>query len=396
MPAKLHDEILTLTFEAGTLFQQETQTHFGLLVSHVSRRWRNIALTTPFLWTIIQFTKADGDIYPETQIERAVAFLSRSNSLPVEFYVEGVNDDLDFDEEDLDAAPPFVQVMLDHIGRCCRLSIEDASPFGLTYTLKHFSSHAAPLLRSINLSQEINFDYEWNLDAPVFQLGTPNLQTAQISSIYVPGIPGLLETFLQLTSLQLHSIFLGNAEYDAEETYREIRSSFMALPFLSYLELQVDDSFTMIASRLPMVLPALQFLQLDADGHLDNIFRSFRAAALIAFKLNGGDSFSEVSNAQLELSFPALEHLVIGGHLPDDRLDGFARRCPSIKRLTAQSDCDIHRLLKRLCSSICRDGEDGVATSDEWARWPALEVIAVSCSEVPLDLNRLAKQITVL
>lgn len=46
----LHAEILAMIFEAGAMEEVVPHCTFGMLVSHTTRRWRNIALATPWLW----------------------------------------------------------------------------------------------------------------------------------------------------------------------------------------------------------------------------------------------------------------------------------------------------------------------------------------------------------
>ena len=53
--SSLTNEILARIFEAGML-QSHCPTHFGLTVSHLSRRFRDVAIATPSLWnSVVKF-----------------------------------------------------------------------------------------------------------------------------------------------------------------------------------------------------------------------------------------------------------------------------------------------------------------------------------------------------
>jgi hypothetical protein len=56
----LPNEVLSAIFEAGCLLppSQPPEPPFEILVSQVTRRWRNVAITTPNLW--IQITISSG------------------------------------------------------------------------------------------------------------------------------------------------------------------------------------------------------------------------------------------------------------------------------------------------------------------------------------------------
>lgn len=373
-----------ITFEAGTLLQQNKHSHFGSLVSHVTRRWRRVALATPFLWTNVRFTKWDskGGPYPEIQTERAAAFIFRSLPLPVEFDIDGLDvEDLYAEDDPRDATPAFLQLIIGHIGRCHRLCIVNADPQSLSLILTFFCSQAAPLLRSIELGRHINSDDTWEFKEPPFQLGAPHLATAQLFGIHIPCTPDFLSAFQQLTSLRICSVFMGYQDFDADpDVYNEFRDGLMALPLLNHLDLQIDEPFSKMASRFPIVLPTLHFLRLDAiEAVLGDMVHSIQASSLIALSLGGWDIEEDyTAGDQMESHFPSLEHLIIIKDLPD--LDVFARSFPRIKRLTCDGRLDIDHLLTHMRAGAQCDDENDASVSDDWNIWPALQVIAVSAS----------------
>ncbi|TDL21214.1 hypothetical protein BD410DRAFT_308329 [Rickenella mellea] len=69
---RLPNEVLAVIFEMAHYLDGEGPVQFALCVSHVSRRFRNVALATPLLWTTIH------DSFGENQIRE---FISRSGRL---------------------------------------------------------------------------------------------------------------------------------------------------------------------------------------------------------------------------------------------------------------------------------------------------------------------------
>ncbi|TDL21202.1 hypothetical protein BD410DRAFT_307978 [Rickenella mellea] len=72
---RLPDDVLAIIFEMTRHFNGDGQYQFAVGVSHVSRRFRTVALATPSLWTIIR------DSYGENQIRE---FISRSGRLALD------------------------------------------------------------------------------------------------------------------------------------------------------------------------------------------------------------------------------------------------------------------------------------------------------------------------
>ncbi|KZP03272.1 hypothetical protein FIBSPDRAFT_941602 [Athelia psychrophila] len=138
--------------------------------------------------------------------------------------------------------------------------------------------------------------------------------------------------------------------------------------------------------RLPVVIPTVQFLLLDAtnDPHcLGIIIHSFHAASLITLALGGWGAGGEVEGEDnLELHFPSLEHLIlldITKDLPD--LDAFARRFPDISRLTCQvaNSTQHYDDIDDILSHVCFDPQH------ERDRWSKLRVLAISATYIPFN-----------
>ncbi|KAL6300211.1 hypothetical protein BKA93DRAFT_695336, partial [Sparassis latifolia] len=80
-------ELLARIFELGREdapspdLQPPGEPTFEVLVSHVCQHWRDVALRTPTLWTLVHFRTTP-------HLARARAYLSRSGSQPLQIYVD--------------------------------------------------------------------------------------------------------------------------------------------------------------------------------------------------------------------------------------------------------------------------------------------------------------------
>ncbi|KZP12737.1 hypothetical protein FIBSPDRAFT_1049903, partial [Athelia psychrophila] len=283
------NEIFSMIFEAGALFDSNCKCHFGSLVSHVSRRWRKIALATPRLWNKIECTRSKASAveegytymtYSELERERVAAFLSRSKSSPVEIRIQDFYDD---DQDDIQTRN-FLAMLGDQVGQFYHLCIIDGDPNGILNTLKYLSHKPAHTLRSILISPEGDYDV-FHLERPLFPFGAPHLTIAQLNNIATSSLHFCLPSFQQLQCLRLQGI-----KVDRHET----RDALMALPVLNHLELSVDN-FSQRTTRFPAVLlPTLRFLQVETY-HLHTLdcailaILTVHAASLTTLSLSGWD-----------------------------------------------------------------------------------------------------------
>lgn len=323
--ASLPEEVLATVFEAGTHLNQEKGLHFGLLVSHVIRSWRNTALATPRLWASIRCNKRDGGPYPEAVIDRTVAFLARSKSFPFKLYI------IKFIALD----SPLIQLLANHFGRCRHLSIINS--YATPEALACFSRQPAPLLESLELGTVEGMAI-W-LTEPVFPSGVPHLKIAQINTRDVASFRICLAAFQSVTSLSITCIHICD---DTRYAYTSFRDGLMALPSLGYLELRDSGEFAYSpwfpSNRLPVVLPALQVLDACshfAYGFLNFLVPSIHAPSLTILTLGPGGK--EVEDP-VNVHFPSVKHLTLLGitrHIPGFNILG---QFPSILRLT----CSFH------------------------------------------------------
>ncbi|KAJ7148421.1 hypothetical protein C8R43DRAFT_1194563, partial [Mycena crocata] len=224
-------------------------------LTHICRRWRDIALTTPTLWRAI---KLDDAIHDKGGAQEALeAWLSRSGSCPLSIYVN-VND-----------APlhEAIQSLNVHRARWEYLHLRDVSSetvsflCGATSSLRYLlitlndtpsppvRFNLSPLLRSVVLGYNVS-----DISLPWQQLTSLTLESAFARDC---------STILQKTVNLLHckiSLFSGTSE--------ESKSDAVFLPRLESLaldtvEIDDDDEEPATAYLEALILPALRKLEVE-------------------------------------------------------------------------------------------------------------------------------------
>lgn len=137
--------------------QVNNSSHFGVPVSHVSQRWRNLALATPALRTKIWCTRIKSanevrrlparerakDSESSRENNRTATFLSMTRTLLLDISI------IPFRREDF--SPEFLELLGEHMRRCRQLRIKAADFDGMATALGYLSTISAPRLSSIDL-----------------------------------------------------------------------------------------------------------------------------------------------------------------------------------------------------------------------------------------------------
>lgn len=377
------DETLAMIFEAGLHCDGP---RFGELVSHVSRRWRSIALDHPNLWTSIRCHRIKGvRPYWDEEIrfswsecngweERAASYISRSKSSPINIHLRGLYT--------FDYTPAFFQLISDHIGRCSHLFFEHIPRDIFSKLLDILNSQPLPLLRSFALTLEQIGTFRADplqLRDPL-QLEAPFLTTAQLARIEPSYLHHFIPAFESVTSLRLTAISIGD-----HQAYNSLRDGLMNLKLLQHLELQLKG-FKLLSSPdpLPILLPTVQLLHVASalirPEFVNRFIASIRAQSLTTLSLNTWD---EEEDEPIEPHFPLLRHLLlvnITEGIPD--LISLAEKFPSIERLTCRlstnnNDSPNQYYLTDLFTHIIEAGRD-CRENQLSCLWPKLHTIATS------------------
>lgn len=172
---------------------------FELLVSHVTRRWRTIALGTPALWNYILRVPS------RRSLDRISTYIHRSNALPVDFYfISG-----EYREERSGDITGFCDLMKPHIWRCCKLAAHLRHDPGSFELLRLISSTMLPLLKSIRIHRFDPLSFRKPIE--VFSLTAQNLSSFCLSGSSISFmIPPQCITSLSLAISSSHGEKTGN------------------------------------------------------------------------------------------------------------------------------------------------------------------------------------------
>ncbi|KAK7062325.1 F-box domain-containing protein [Favolaschia claudopus] len=301
----LPNELLTIIVVAG---QHDCGTHTPTahksewILSHVSRRFRNVVIGTPGLWTNIEVRFAE-DSYEHRFAEVLKLYLQRSNPLTMNVSVSlGILDDgvATLAEWLLQVAPEINRI--ESLSVVLR-SIQD--DFSLEFApLRHL---AAPNLLNLEI---INLSYIRTARCPLqlFSAGAPNLSSVRMDGFFPhpapPWISSLAtlkidgEHFLEdddkiiyLSMFQTQSLCLVNLSIDLYKV--DLPPTSVRVPSLASLAISIDhadDDFLMWQNVAFFDCPALT--QLTVVGtHGDQVFNSLFNAPGPRFKLPPGMSF---------------------------------------------------------------------------------------------------------
>ena len=192
---RIPPEILSLLLD----YYDEKVTDRSLItLTHVCRRWRDIFTSRSSLWTQLRFTN----------IDKTRAYIQRSQSSPLELYLN---------EESIDEA---FNPVISHLHRLISLTIHAYDPQNV---LGHFRNHA-PLLEKL----EINSTRDWVLDATLFNGDLSSLRKLRLAGVitYFP--------WKRLANLQVVNLKAKRHSYRTSQ----ILDFFESAPLLHTISLQ--------------------------------------------------------------------------------------------------------------------------------------------------------------
>ncbi|KAF7980802.1 hypothetical protein HWV62_36885 [Athelia sp. TMB] len=397
----LPDEVLAMVFEEGVVLNS-SEGHFGSLMSHVTHRWRSVALATPRLWSEIVWS------IPCTvqEIERVSTFLSRTGTSPVEIHF------LPYVSASASRKIPseFIQLIYNHISHCAHIYIWDIDSCYLSIVLEGLSCHQAPMLRSIVLGIDRGyFEPRPILNAHISPFEAPLLTTAHLSWIQASDLAFCLPAFENLATLKLTHLYINDRE---EKECLSFRDTLMAMPRLYCLDLQLRMSVGSFG-LYEVLLHTIEFLRIDAcQGALEGVINSIHAKSLTTLYLVRRDDLGETRFAGEEnwaSHFPSLQHLILenGIQEPQD-LDVISRRFPSIKRFTyglpwGSEAGHVGHVLDSICLAAKHDDNETDISMPHSnigrpvIPWPELDTIAFSTlDETDTSITMLYERISKL
>ncbi|KAI0695789.1 hypothetical protein C8T65DRAFT_562945, partial [Cerioporus squamosus] len=211
LPVELLTRIFHLGVDSDPLPDDRPPEHrpFEVLVSHVCRHWRHIALHTPHLWTTVHFRL-------KSHIDRGRAYLSRNARLPIDIYVDTCAEDTAKHRKDLifrDTFMPTFDVVLPHIDRWreFHLKVADLECKGSARKVLN-TCGPAPLLRTLQLWHVQNWESPERLfgaigPPPVVVFGgaLPSLKNIILQGVNLPWTSSPFLSNLTSIEYALHS-----------------------------------------------------------------------------------------------------------------------------------------------------------------------------------------------
>ena len=383
--SSLPDEVLAMVFEAGVILDEFPKSRFAILVSHVTHRWRSIALATPRLWNTIFWNvepDEDGRTPPTSVlvkftkgINQAAMFLSRSASAPISIHIKGLYGKELWRKRDSIGLAHMIELLHANFYRCQHLSIQYGEAWAIEKIVEKVCCGPAPIISSIDFSHVLSGGY-FAPTTVLFPYGTPLLKIAQLDLLHIFSTPHFLYAFQQLTSLRLTDLVLPNKNHGL------IADALISMRVLDHLEV---FSYHWITHDIPaLVQPTIRFLflHLYPSTSTHDAIQSFRAVSLttLSIDLTGGLWYSLNWPPQPQASFPSLQHLILVYiKMEYLKFDGIAREFPAIARLTCQGvdpGFEVGRVLAAMSACV----------AEVSLHWTDLHTIAVSGPDAALDI----------
>ena len=248
--ASLPNEVLSFIFQAvfySSLGESE-QLPAEILLSQVTRHWRDVALSTPQLWTRIHFFSRESGKYQMSE-----AYLSRSGALPIDMRITfryGTNHSLD------------IASATKHVGRWSRLQFNCHIANDLSKFLALVKTSTAPCLRRMDMSIGPYEPYTQPQTSKIFVGGTPSLTHVHVRGIILRYC---LPSLTTVTHLRLHEPRTAGM---TGTTLTELASALNCLPSLTHLVL-TGSYINNVMPETSIQLLSLRFLKAQIWGDLE-------------------------------------------------------------------------------------------------------------------------------
>jgi hypothetical protein len=227
---------------------------FEMLVSAVSRRWRNVALQMPRLWTNLWINFAQ----PTRGLHDLYLYRSKTSLLDITLIPFGRHKP-DFSHAD-DVGACFKQhmeLLIPHVGRWRKLVIQRAFTGGFTEQYSILTHLYAPALETL----EADIHTQPQLDMEVFSGGAPRLSSVVLYGPYFRPPPGTIK-YLSLS-------YIGPPISHGQ--FSQLIRPMSSLTHLM-MELTVFEDTNIPSIALPSVI-SLDIGQSDLSGHSVDVLR---------------------------------------------------------------------------------------------------------------------------
>lgn len=363
--SKLSDDILALIFEEGpkekhfrdVLWRNKGKLSvpFAVRISHVSARWRFVALHDPFLWTTV--TIKDGPPSPSPGLHDL--FLTRSNYCPLDIRL------LCYQQGSTSFNPSKL-----HFDRCQELTITFQSFKMASSVLPRLRDAAMPILTSLAIdcsdirddsSQNDYIPDGWSLSTELFHDCAP-----RIGQLRLEGI-SMGRSMLPRTSLDhLSKIYLRATRWDTQITYDEFAGA-LSLTANTLRDLVLEGMVVSLPDLGPggwtgtvIYLPVLQSLEIGFPdytdspatlGYVEKLSTCLKVGSLKSLALANLDEsdFShamKISSSHREIDGTGIDSLSLDLVDIGENTQLLMSHCPGIKDLSLGSRSTLFNVLQ--------------------------------------------------
>jgi hypothetical protein len=360
----LPNELLATIIEIGCRLA-ETKSHscpFEVVVSHVTRHWRTIALGTPRIWAKIRRYSS------QKSLDSIAAYLQRSKAVPLDLSV-----DMGEGTDHQDHFTPFCQLINPHVNRWRRLRVTYASWEDHRKWLQGMPLACPRILQSIDIFLEKMGDGIIRTPHTIFPNGAPRLTSVRVKGV---GWFCWMPPLRAVTTLCLDN---DGVDHTLWTSFHELQVMFRHMSCLTHLIVSGD-----IAESWPpgvtIELVTLKSLDIRADpaeddaGQISGLLLAISAPSLesLALRVVEENDFRRYIQSTISdpPKFQALRSLVLDllTAMEAPCLEGLCRSFPTVTQFTYVGDT--HRFLPVLQNIV------GAPVSPSTVIWPDLHTIA--------------------
>lgn len=335
LATSLPTEVLMMIFEiARRLSYPRTRkrNRFEVTISHVSQRWRSIALEMPSLWTSIH-----RDSYQEC-LNSSAAYIARSTTLQLDVQIV-----IGSSGPKRDGITAFMMMIAPHLFRCRNLFVFSQSRQEFLSFLIFISTIHVPVLDSLRLHCTDTIYPKAHIQ--LFSPGAPALKQLLMTGVDIRSCRPPLNSLIAF-SLKIPTPSSPNIVH--------IKNVLSHMPFLVHLELTNPELWS---NDAPVYFGALRYLKLTFSKYgrregrgeqFHSVLEGINAPLLEIVKITGAMCHGACSNPSLlqlqsRRSFPSVQYIVLDDcfdHMDIVCLRDFALLFPNLSQLACTANPD--------------------------------------------------------
>lgn len=334
--SRLPSELLLNTFQEAVRGEGSQCVRIAITISHVSRRWRSLAVTTPGLWT-------HACISPAISATTLAAYVSRSSPLPLDVYVMewrgnmGDPDGLHFEQA--------FKVMAVSIARWRSLTVLDTSDAYLTYLLPNLrNSGPFQSLEHVLMRGHGGYNGAYPFSPTTV---APLLKVLDIEDLPLPENFSILDRSTETLSLTTLCLRGSMGPFHAMTPSTSFRALLVSAPNLTVLSLH-GDPINFVREDFGGSIPHLDAPNLDTlilrpgsriVHFLPLLLNALRAPALRHYELvfpHSGSHGQRTADKLLERGlpkFPLVETVRLQNASEPDTIALFVKAFPGASRV---------------------------------------------------------------